>query len=387
MVKQGYKRTEIGVIPEDWDTVLLKDVCKFIGGGTPSKRVSEYWDGNIPWVSSSDINDNDVRSININRYITEKAVAMSATQKCPKGTILVVSRVGVGKVALSDCEVCTSQDFTNIVPKDHVPLFLTYTLVPIMQGKANEAQGTSIKGVTAESIKQTVVLFPERSEQERIAEALSDVDNMISSLEKLITKKKAVKQGAMQELLTGKKRLPGFCGEWETYKLDDLLRYEQPTKYIVHSSEYTEQGTPVLTAGKSLVLGYTVETDGVYEDLPVIIFDDFVTSSKYITYRFKVKSSAMKMLTPKKQGMNLKLIYEMMQMIDFTPVDHQRHWISQYSQFEIKLPSTAEEQNAIAAVLTDMDKEIEVLVQKLDKTRRLKQGMMEQLLTGRIRLA
>lgn len=124
-MKQGYKQTEIGVIPEDWECVSLNNVCTFIGGGTPSKNVPQFWNGNIPWISSSDIIGGDIYNININRHITEKAIKLSAIHKCPKNTILVVSRVGVGKVAISDCEVCTSQDFTNLIPKLHDPLFLT----------------------------------------------------------------------------------------------------------------------------------------------------------------------------------------------------------------------------------------------------------------------
>jgi type I restriction enzyme S subunit len=248
------------------------------------------------------------------------------------------------------------------------------------------AAGSSVKNLNKEKVSSLLVTIPPMEEQKAIATALSDVDELIVNLEKLIEKKKAIKQGTMQELLTGKKRLPGFNGEWKEYTLGELLAYEQPTKYIVQSTKYSEQGIPVLTAGKSLVLGYTLETEGVYDNLPVIIFDDFVTSSKYIDYRFKVKSSAMKMLTLKKDGMNLRLIFELMQMIDFIPTDHQRHWISRYSKFNIKMPESFKEQNAIAAVLADMDDEINELNSKLEKYRLVKQGMMQKLLTGEIRL-
>ena len=240
--------------------------------------------------------------------------------------------------------------------------------------------------ITGTLLKNISFFCPEKEEQRKIAQTLSDMDNLISLLEKLIEKKKVIKQGTMQELLTGKKRLDGFSGEWETYKLDELLKYEQPTRYIVRDTEYVDQGIPVLTAGKSLVLGYTNESDGIYDNLPVIIFDDFVTSSKFVNYKFKVKSSAMKMLTLRDLKMDLRLIYELMQMIDFMPSDHQRHWISQYSQFKIKLPKTFEEQNAIASILSDMDNEIEKLEEKIEKCIKIKQGMMQELLTGKIRL-
>ena len=251
----------------------------------------------------------------------------------------------------------------------------------------NCATGTSnsMKNISKEQLLGLEILYPSFREQTSIAEALSDVDSLISSLQKLIEKKKAIKQGAMQQLLTGKKRLPGFSGEWEKISLGDVLNYEQPTDYIVKSTEYTKTGIPVLTAGKTAVLGYTQEKDGVYHKLPVILFDDFLTVSKYIDFQFKVKSSAVKMLSLKRVTDNLKVIYELMQMIAFSVADHQRHWISKFSKFDIYLP-LANEQQAIAQVLSDMDSEIEQLEKKMSKYQQIRQGMMQELLSGRIRL-
>ena len=251
----------------------------------------------------------------------------------------------------------------------------------------NCATGTSnsMKNISKEQLLGLEILYPSFREQTSIAETLSDVDSLISSLQKLIEKKKAIKQGAMQQLLTGKKRLPGFSGEWEKISLGDVLNYEQPTDYIVKSTEYTKTGIPVLTAGKTAVLGYTQEKDGVYHKLPVILFDDFLTVSKYIDFQFKVKSSAVKMLSLKRVTDNLKVIYELMQMIAFSVADHQRHWISKFSKFDIYLP-LANEQQAIAQVLSDMDSEIEQLEKKLSKYQQIRQGMMQELLSGRIRL-
>ena len=123
--------------------------------------------------------------------------------------------------------------------------------------------------------------------------------------------------------------------------LNILLDYAQPTKYIVKSTKYDESfSTPVLTAGGSFILGYTNETDGIYhasKDNPVIIFDDFTTSFHWVDFNFKVKSSAMKMITPK-DGVNFKYVYYAMKNIQYTPSSHARHWISKYSNFEIPLP-------------------------------------------------
>ena len=382
MVKQGYKQTEIGVIPDDWCCAKIEDIatilmCKRIfadqtteSGDIPFYKIGTFGKEADAYISRALYNEYR------NKFSFPK-----------KGDVLISAAGTLGRTVIYDGKDAYFQD-SNIVWLDiNEKVVCNEYLKHYYQViKWASSEGSTIARLYNGIIYATNIVLPPLEEQKRIAEALSDMDSMISLLEKLIAKKKAVKQGAMQELLTGKKRLPGFTGEWEAYKLDELLQYEQPTKYIVHSAKYAEQGIPVLTAGKSLILGYTTENDGIYENLPVIIFDDFVTSSKYITYRFKVKSSAMKMLTLKNEEMNLKLIFELMQMIDFVPVDHQRHWISQYSQFEIKLPPTIEEQTAISSILSDIDNEIEALEQKLAKTRQIKQGMMQQLLTGKIRL-
>jgi len=172
---------------------------------------------------------------------------------------------------------------------------------------------------------------------------------------------------------------------WGEKTLGELLRYEQPQKYIVSSAEYEDNGVPVLTAGKSLILGYTNERDGIYSKLPVIIFDDFTTESKYITYRFKIKSSAMKLLTS--TGVcDIRLVYALMQMIKFPLKDHQRYWISEYSKLTVTIPLDSTEQRRIAAMLLDIDALIAVLEKLITKKRNIKQGAMQDLLTGKRRL-
>ena len=139
--------------------------------------------------------------------------------------------------------------------------------------------------------------------------------------------------------------------EWET--LGELLEYEQPGKYIVKSTDYSNEGTPVLTAGASFVLGYTDETDGIYKadkKNPVIIFDDFTTSFHWVDFDFKVKSSAMKMLKPINNKVNFKFVYYSMRGIKYVPVEHSRQWIGIYSQFQIPLPPF-EIQNRIVEIL------------------------------------
>lgn len=137
-------------------------------------------------------------------------------------------------------------------------------------------------------------------------------------------------------------------------KLGDLLDYEQPTKYLVKSTNYNDSyPIPVLTAGQTFILGYTNEKTGIYtaaKNNPTIIFDDFTTSFHWVDFNFKVKSSAMKMLRPKISNISFRYIYYAMKNINYLPVDHSRHWITQYSQFEIPVPPL-EVQNEIVRIL------------------------------------
>jgi type I restriction enzyme, S subunit len=200
-----------------------------------------------------------------------------------------------------------------------------------------------------------------------------------------IAKERDIKQGVAEELLMGRKRLQGFSGSWQSRPLSELLSYEQPTPYLVSNTDYVGSGTPVLTAGKTFVLGHTDDQHGIYRAVPVIIFDDFTTASKLVTFPFKAKSSAMKMLCAR-PGTNLRFVYERMQLIDFQAVDHKRRWISEYSKLEVSVPDEPE-QTAIAEVLADADAEIAALARRLTKAKATKEGMAQQLLTGRIHLA
>lgn len=147
--------------------------------------------------------------------------------------------------------------------------------------------------------------------------------------------------------------------DWEIYALDDLLNYEQPTAYIVESTDYNDNyQTPVLTAGKSFIIGYTNETSGIYKSLPVIIFDDFTTSSQYVNFPFKVKSSAMKILSPNTELVLPKFIYYRMQIIQFDHSTHKRYWIQQYSKIKVKIPPIPEQERIVS--------KIEELFSKLD---------------------
>lgn len=177
-------------------------------------------------------------------------------------------------------------------------------------------------------------------------------------------------------------RFKGFTDPWEERKLGEIFNYEQPTKYIVKSTEYDDNfNTPVLTAGKSFLLGYTDEISGIKNatvENPVVIFDDFTTGSHYVDFPFKIKSSAMKLLSLNDNSDNFYFMFNTLKNIKYVPQSHERHWISKFSSFEIYKPSQ-EEQQKIGSFFKQLDDTIDLHQRKLAKLKELKQGYLQKL--------
>ena len=181
-----------------WEKSALHDIASFCGGGTPSKDISSYWEGEIGWISSSDIQEEWIDDISVTRRITKTAIDNSATKLCPEGTIAIVSRVGVGKVAIMPESLCTSQDFTNITSITGNTHYMAYQIAFRMKLEAMKTQGTSIKGVTADTIKAMLLDIPPLEEQKKIADMLTAFDAYIKravcELDLFLAMKKALLQ-------------------------------------------------------------------------------------------------------------------------------------------------------------------------------------------------
>lgn len=176
--------------------------------------------------------------------------------------------------------------------------------------------------------------------------------------------------------------------EYKEYELGELLYYEQPTPYIIESTDYNDAyGTPVLTAGKSFILGYTDEKEGIYDQLPVIIFDDFTTASQYVNFKFKVKSSAMKILTPVTELVLPKYIYYRMQIINFDHSTHKRYWIQQYSKIRVSVPPLPEQERIVSRI-EELFSQLDAGVETLKKTKAqlavYRQAVLKEAFEGRL---
>jgi len=390
-LKPGYKQTEVGVIPEDWDALPAREIGFFKGGsGFPLKAQGETH-GDYPFFKVSDMNNegNETFMMVGNHYISENTRKQLGATAFPENSI-VFAKVGAAifleRKKILGQPSCIDNNMTAFV-LDNSRADVRYMHSLLLSKKLGALVATTaLPALNGKQLGEMPLAVPPLPEQRAIATALSDVDALLDGLDRLIAKNRDLKQAAMQQLLTGKTRLPGFEGEWEVKRISELLCYERPDRFIVKSSEYEETGsTPVLTANKSFILGYTYEDFGVYFNLPVIIFDDFTTDSKYVDFPFKVKSSAIKILKTSNLEVNLKFIFERMRLIKFPLGEHKRYYISEYQSIELLTPKL-DEQTAITQVLSDMDAEIVALEQRRNKTKDIKQAMMQELLTGKTRL-
>ena len=300
----------------------------------------------------------------------------------------------IGKIALAGCDFTCNQQINVLRVNEGIDNeFVYYQLInsfPYISKFVSRGVVPIMNKTTFENISIAIPLLLD--EQKQIASALSKIDAYLENTIKLIEEKERFKKGIAKKLLTCKKgenipeaRFKEFNDECDTVMLGNILSYEQPQNYIVKSEEYDNKNKyPVLTAGKTFILGYTNEEFGIYDKLPVIIFDDFTTDAKYVDFPFKVKSSAIKIL--KSKCYDTKLIYELMKNIKFNARTHKRYYLSEYQYLKIKIPKSIKEQEDISKFLSLLDAEIDNLKKQEELIKEMKKGMINKLMSGEVRL-
>ena len=218
---------------------------------------------------------------------------------------------------------------------------------------ARVAQGVSIVHLYGEHLKAIKTYNPTLPEQQKIAKLLSLLDDRIDTQNKIIEDLKLLKSAIRKKVFVSLKE-----EHTESCEINQLLTYEQPTAYIVTNDEYSTDTTliPVLTANKGFVLGYTDEDFSIYQKGECIIFDDFTMDAKYVSFPFKVKSSAIKILTAK-PNVNLRFMFEYLSYLELKSEEHKRHYISEIASLVVELPSK-EMQNKIASLMTSLDNKL-----------------------------
>ena len=287
--------------------------------------------------------------------------------------------------------IILGSDLNIIRPTSSVyPLFLALSLSnnQVKYNLAKVAQGNSIVHLYNNNLKKVNIYFPNIVEQNKIGNILNSISNCINLHERKCEELALIKKALLQKLFPKKDeikpevRYKNFSDAWEQRKLGEVLSYEQPGPYIVNSDNYDNKfNVPVLTAGKSFILGFTNEVKGIKkasESDPVIIFDDFTTGSHYVDFPFKVKSSALKILSKTNEKIDTKFIYEVLSRINYVPQSHERHWISQFSKFNVMIP-TSQEQEKVGNFLKQLDHLIALHQRKLEKLKQLKKFLLQNM--------
>jgi len=402
-MKPGYKQTEVGVIPEDWDVSGLGRYwsvtdCKhvtadFVANGYPLASIRE--------VQSRYVNLSEANQTTANFY----GQLIEGGRKPRAGDLILSRNATVGEVAqVADWhppfamgqDVCLLRKKSSAISTDFLQSLFASPIIE--QQFADLMVGSTFKRANVEQIRNLTVPMPEPDEQNAIAEALSDADALIESLEQLLAKKRDLKQGAMQELLTGKRRLPGFDAIWTKKRLGEICEFGMGRTPSRLNQRYWGPGFPWLSIAdlKSKVAYESKEeiTSHAAEGMQIISKGTLLMSFKLSIGRMCFAGRDLytneAICSFNKLRASAGFLYYVLGRTDFSVYGKQAvkgYTLNQesLSLVEVLLPPL-DEQEAIASVLEDLDEDIMSIETKLTKARQLKQGMMQELLTGRIRL-
>ena len=411
-IKQGYKQTKVGIIPQDWEVVKLGKIGDLIGGGTPSTKNEEFWNGNIPWISSSDLNENNIYDISISRFINEQAIKNSATKLIPNKSILIVSRVGVGKIAINNKPLCTSQDFQSLILKKDNHIFLAYKIKNEIQKLIACNQGTSIKGFVKEDLSNLQIPLPPLKEQEKIAEILTTWDEAITKQTELLEAKELQKKALMQKLLSGEVRFDGFSDKWEEVRLGEIgnsfnglsgktgedfgigeakyITYKNIFNYSKIKLDIFENVQISNDEKQNLVqfgdIFFTVSSETPEEVGMSSVLLDNVSNTYLNSFCFGYRLNNFNTLDPYFARFYFRS-FQMRDKISRLAQGSTRFNLSknEIMKLKIKLPSLPEQQK-IAEVLSLADDEINLLKNELEELKLQKKALMQKLLTGEVRV-
>lgn len=382
---KGYKHTELGVLPEDWEVVRLGDVCEIQSGGTPSRNVKKYWEnGTIKWLGSS-VCKNQNRIDEITDYITEEGLKNSSAKIFSKGTTLI-ALVGatIGKVAYLPFEASTNQNIAGLQPNKQVAndKFIFYSSLMLYR-HFETLSSDKFKMANLSFVRNLQIPLPPLAEQEKIAEILSAWDTQIQNFETLIAEKQNLKKGLCQTLLTAKTRLKGFSGDWEMKEFKKIFKRIPSKKFQIQTKDYKKIGKyPIVDQGKAKIVAYSDCDEKVLRVSDVILFGDHTREVKYINFDFIVGADGVQLFRSFSE--NNLFLYYFLSSQHIPNTGYNRHFKFVESMLFPLPPLT--EQEKIAEILSEADNEITLLEQKLESLKSQKRGLMQKLLNGKVRV-
>lgn len=407
-VRPGYKQTEVGVIPEDWEVKLLGSIASIATGNTPPTRDAANYGDEFLFVSPVDLGFSKHIS-RTGKMLSKKGFSIS--RPFPKGSVLFVC-IGstIGKCGIASETLTSNQQINAILPSAGLSSDYLYYAVSAVSSKVKSLAGEqAVPIVNKTQFSETAIpLPPTKTEQEAIAEALSDADALIESLEQLIAKKRHVKQGAMQELLTGKRRLHAFANATKGYKqteigvisedwilrpLGEVVTFLDGKRRPVKDADRAKMRGSIPYYGASGIVDYV--NDYLFDEELILLSEDgenILSRNCRLAFRISGKAwvnNHAHVLRPN-PDVNIGFLTDYLESLNYERFNSGTAQPKLNKQtcsgIPVALPPTKAEQDAIAEVLSDMDTEIALLEAKLAKARQIKQGLMHNLLTGRIRL-
>lgn len=368
----------------EWTRVPLRAVADAVSGGTPSSRIAAYWNGTVPWCTPTDITRTRGKYLlATERRITEQGLANCSASLLPAGALLLCTRATIGEVKIATFPVCSNQGFKSLVCKAGMYNEFLYYLVLMLKPQLIErATGSTFLEISKHDLLSIELGIPPYLEQQAIATTLSDVDRMIDTLDALIVKKRNIHSAVMQQLIRGVTRLDGCRHEWAWSKLGDAItvRYGRSQRGLVMAGEF-----PVFGSG-----GRIGSTNQILYDKPSVLIGRKGTIDDPLYASCPFWAIDTMFYTEIADGMCPRFLYYLFRMIPWQRYNEASGLPSLNARtiesIGVRLPGLGE-QEAIADVLSDMDAEIRTLELRRNKVLSIKQAMMQQLLTGRVRLA
>ena len=344
-------------------------------GNTPSRLNKEHFKGTVNWISSGELKEHYIYSSK--EQISEEAA--KSLKLLPVGTFVIAiygleaeGVRGTGSIIQEPSTI--SQACMSFIPKGVIENEFLYSWYK-KHGNVigiRYAQGTKQQNLSYDILEKFMIAYPNTKEQEKLNKFISLLDERIATQNKIIDKLQSLIKGIRNDVFGKLRKSVGFNA-----MISDVLSYEQPQPYIVENTEYTAEGIPVLTANKAFVLGYTSETNGIYDKGDCIIFDDFTLDCKYVDFPYKIKSSAIKILTAKNKEL-LRYTFEFLKYLDLSTEEHKRHYIAETQNQEFILP-TEQIVKTIAHIFSTLSVRMETAVKQRNVFEKQKQYLLRQM--------
>ena len=390
-VPEGYKKTKLGIVPNEWEEIRFKNMFSRV------TRKNKENNDNVLTISAQyglinqrDFFNKDIASDDKSNYYLlengEFAYNKSYSNGYPYGALKRLDMYDKGIV--SPLYICFAANEENKCPDFYIHYFEAGKMNREIQAFAQEgARNHGLLNISVDDFFNSNIVAPSLPEQEKIAEILSAQDKLIALKEKLLEEKRRQKKALMQQLLTGKKRLPGFSGEWKKYGFDQIFNTISTQKYQISSEEYLEKAHyPVVDQGKKKIVAYSNNHEKVLK-IPtggVIVFGDHTREVKYINFDFVIGADGTQVLKSKNDIASTTFLYYLLSNKTIVSDGYSRHF-KYIKEFVYFVPNVGEQQT-IVNILSMIDREIELIDKELDQEKQRKKALMQLLLTGIVRV-